>query len=130
MLTAITNLPGLLDMPVADCQRYFKTLKDQFPIYVNLGVIGVDGNVRCHGLDSGALGFAGDRPYFQAVLASRAFVAGGVVTGRVSGRPIVTFAAPAMDSGGAVSAVVFAAMDLTELSKVLSRIPRINIRVA
>ena len=120
ILTAISNVPGLLEMPVADCQRYFKTLNDQLSIYVNLGVIGVDGNVRCHGLDVGALGFAGDRSYFQAVLASRAFVADGVVVGRVSGRPIVTFAAPAMDSAGAVSAVVFAAMDLTELSKSIS----------
>ena len=122
ILAAIANVPGLPEIAVADCQLYFKTLNDQLPIYVNLGLIGADGYVRCHGLALDTRGFAGDRAYFQAVLASRAFVADGVVLGRVNKRPIVTFAAPTINSQGNVTAVAFVAMDLAELSKAMSRV--------
>ncbi len=122
LLAAIAHVPGLPQMAVADCQRYFKGLNDQLPMYANLGLIGADGHVRCHGLALDARAFLGDRAYFQAVLASRAFVADGVVIGRALKRPIVSFAAPAAQSQGSVTAVAFVAMDLLELSKAMSRV--------
>ena len=43
ILMAIAHAPGLVEGKVADCQRYFKTLNDEFAVYVNLGLIGLDG---------------------------------------------------------------------------------------
>ena len=122
ILAAIANVPGLSEMPVADCQRYFNTLNDQLPIYANLGIIAADGYVRCHGLELDARPYVGDRAYFQAALKSRAFVTDGVVIGRATKKPVVNFSAPATHGPGTVTTVAFVAMDLVELSKAMSRV--------
>jgi PAS domain S-box-containing protein len=123
MLLAIANAPGLAEGKTADCQRYLKTLKDQLPVYGNLGFMGLDGYFLCHSLGNGTIPFAGDRDYFQQVLARRAFVAGGYFMGRATGKPIVPFAMPVMNSEGKVSAVAFASVDLKEMSKALADAP-------
>ena len=43
LLISIANMPGLTSEKSLDCQRYFKTLREKFSIYANLGIIGVDG---------------------------------------------------------------------------------------
>src|SRR5665811_2235239 len=57
ILVSIANAPGLVEGKTTDCQRYLKTLKDQLPVYGNLGVIGLDGYFLCHGLGNGTTPF-------------------------------------------------------------------------
>ncbi|CAN5238869.1 hypothetical protein BH10PSE16_BH10PSE16_24850 [soil metagenome] len=123
LLMAIANAPGLEEGKTADCQRYLKTLKDQFSIYANLGLIGADGYLRCDSSSKGVKRFVGDRDYFQAAVARRAFVAGGYIVGRILDEPVVTFAMPVMNTEGNVTAVAFVAVDLNEMSKVVVDAP-------
>lgn len=116
-LTAISTIPELLEGRSSGCQQYFKSLVKNLPIYANLGIIGADGYIRCHGIDSTAAAFAGDRPYFQAAMAQRTFVAEGFLISRFARRPITTFALPVFDSNGKVTAVAFAAMFLEQVAK-------------
>lgn len=117
-LVAIANTPGLQDGRVPACQRYFKTLRDQLPVYANLGIIELDGYVRCHSQSNSPTVFAGDRKYFQDALTRGAFVTGGYLINRATGKPIMTFALPMVNSQGKISAVAFATLYLTELAHV------------
>ncbi|MBC7610281.1 MAG: PAS domain S-box protein [Polaromonas sp.] len=123
ILTAVVNVPDLVAGKTPECQRYFKTVNDKIPAYANLGIIGPDGYVRCHGVGSGLGGFVGDRLYFQQALTSRNFVTGGYLIGRLTGAPQITFALPAINDRGGVAAVAYVAIDLVELSKSVAHTP-------
>lgn len=122
LLISIANVPGLSSEKSLDCQRYFKTLKEQFSIYANLGIIGVDGHARCHGFDSSRPAYLGDRDYFRAAVTRRSFVAGEYIVGRLSGKPSITFALPMLDGDGRVTNVVYVSVDLTEMAKSVAAI--------
>lgn len=121
ILISIASMPGLTSEKSLDCQRYFKTLREKFSIYANLGIIGVDGYARCHGIDSRPA-YLGDRDYFRAAVARRSFVAGEYILGRLSGKPSITFALPVLGEDGQVLRVVYVAVDLTEMAKSVAAI--------
>ncbi len=116
VLTAIAYIPGIQDAKNPDCDRYFSSLNQRFSEYANLGILGLDGYTRCHGLSGGNKGFAGDRAYFRNAITQRRFVAGHYTLGRLAGKPVITFAQPVFDAHDKVAGVVFAALDLTRLS--------------
>ena len=123
-LTAISSMPDLL--AGRNCAPFLTRLIEQLPMYSNVGVVGVNGFIRCHSLDSSGTAFVGDREYFQAAMAQRTFVTGGYLQARPSGMPIITFAQPVFGADGKVVAVVFAAMRLAEVAKEvnLARLPQ------
>ena len=90
VLTAISHLPDLVEGREPACQRYFKTLTAELPVYTNIGIIGADGYIRCHSAGNNPTRFAGDRTYFQSAIAHGDFVADGYAIGRLSGKPIMT----------------------------------------
>lgn len=123
LLLAIANTKGLLNGDAADCPRYLRTLTRQFPVYANLGFVGLDGYASCTSDKQKTAVFVGDRDYFRQTLARHSFTLTGYKVGRIQGRPIITFALPVMSSQGDVSAVVFAAVDLNEIAREVAAIP-------
>ncbi|MEO7160828.1 MAG: PAS domain S-box protein [Polaromonas sp.] len=123
VLTAIANTPMVQEGSDADCRRYLKILNHQALGYANLGIIGLDGYLRCHAMGSSPGQFAGDRSYFQEAIARRSFVASGYLKGRVTDKPIIVFAQPVLGSQGTITAVAFAAVYLSELSKPVADAP-------
>ena len=123
ILTAIASTPVVQMHKDADCRQYLQVLNSQALGYVNLGIVGLDGYLRCHAMDASPGEFAGDRPYFQEAIARKGFVASGFLKGRVTGKPVVVFAQPVVNQQGNISAVAFAAVSLTELSKSLDEAP-------
>ena len=123
LLTAIANTPLVQEGKNTECGRYLKTLNEQALGYANLVIAGLDGYLRCHALGSGPAEFVGDRSYFQEAIARRGFVASGYLRGRVTGKPIIIFAQPVASSQGALTAVAFAAVNLSELSKSVADAP-------
>lgn len=119
LLTAMVNLPDLYDGTNFRCDAYFDRFRGRFPTYANMGLTGVDGYTRCHALDSKTRTFVGDRAYFRAALATKAFAISQYQEGRLSRVPVITFALPLLDAGGEVRAVAFAALDLRELARSL-----------
>ena len=117
VLTAMSHVPDLVGSSEPFCQRYFKTLITELPIYTNLGIIGIDGYIRCHSEPNNPKMFVGDRPYFHSAMASGDFVTSGYWVGRVSGKPVIYFALPVKGVDGSPQAVVFAAVLLSEVAK-------------
>jgi len=122
VLTVIAHVPDIAGGQAASCNRLLVTLKQQFPDYANLGIVGADGYARCHGLDSNSPPYLGDRGYFRDAVSRRSFVAGEYIVGRLSGRPTITFALPAFDADGRVSFVAYAALDLTRMAQSIAAI--------
>eukprot|EP01031_Cornospumella_fuschlensis_P050640 gene50640-61942_t len=120
VLVAVSHVPEMVEGKEPACQRYSKSLTTEMLVYANVGVIGTDGYVRCHSVPNNPPGFAGDRPYFRNAMASRNFVAGGYLLGRISGKPIMTFALPVKGADGSVTAVAFASMYLSEIDRAIA----------
>ena len=122
LLTAVASRAEQADWQKDNCQQYFRTLRDQLKVYANIGVVGANGYVRCHSTDNNPPGFAGDRPYFREAIAQHGFVSGGFLLGRISGKPIMTFALPLPDRPGDSGAVAFGSMYLAEIARVVSSV--------
>lgn len=122
MLTAIAQVPDLVEAKEPFCQNYFKTLTAELKIYTNIGIVGADGYMRCQSSVSSPKLFVGDRPYFQSAMASGEFVGAGYLIGRISAEPVMTFALPIKGADGKTQAVAFAAMLLAEISKTVSAV--------
>jgi PAS domain S-box-containing protein len=122
LLGAVAGMPDMLPArrDRTQCQRYFETLRERYPMYSNIGLLGVDGHVVCHA--RGSIGDAGaaDRDYFRAALAQRHFVMGEPIVGRLTGRRSIPFALPVLEAGR-VTGVVFATLDLDHAAAELSR---------
>ena len=123
LLLAIANTKGMLNGDAADCPRYLRSLTRQFPVYANLGFIGLDGYISCVSEKQNTAMFVGDRDYFRQTLARRSFTLTGYKMGRLQGKPVIVFTLPVMDSQGDVSAIVFAAVNLNEIAKTVAAIP-------
>lgn len=120
LLFGLAQLPAVHDGDAVACSAVFADLLKQYPVYANLGAITPNGEIFCSAVPlRGPVNVAG-RPLescFQGALKTRAFALGGSHAGLITGRPVTTFASPLLDAGGAVQAVVFAALDLTWLNQ-------------
>ena len=121
VLTAIANSPDVFDANVARCTSYLANLNRLYPAYANLGIIGADGNTRCHGIDAKGSVYLGDRTYFRDALASRSFASGDYVLGRLSARPVINFALPTLDADGRVNQIAYLAIDVAEISASIAK---------
>ena len=109
--------------PSSDCHAYFSGLKERLPQYANIGVIGLDGYTRCDGVGRHKQVYIGDRAYFKQALERRSFASGGYVLGRISRKSSLQFALPVTSASGAITAVVFASLDLQSLTRQVASIP-------
>lgn len=122
MLIATAKGPTLVRADPQTCHGYLKALNDELVPYTTIGLIGADGYVLCHSLEKAPGDFVGDRHYFKEALARGSFAASGYLVGRVSGKPVFTFAWPVKDQLGAIQAIVFASLRLSELSRALTEV--------
>ncbi|MDI1268209.1 MAG: PAS domain S-box protein [Polaromonas sp.] len=122
VLTLLASLPEVQDGNNAGCDRYFSSLTRHLPEYANLGVLGLDGQTRCHALGSAKKAFLGDRSYFRDAIAQRRFVVGTYAVGRLAGTPVLTFALPVMGADDKVTGVVYASFDLARMADTIAGI--------
>ena len=122
MLTTVAQVPEVRAGEATPCNRYLAALRQQLPGYSNLAVVGPDGFVRCHGLPSNAPVYMGDRPYIHEAMARRSFVTGEYTMGFFTGKPVVAFALPVLEPQGQVAFVVYATLELTEMTRSLTSI--------
>ncbi|GGY59971.1 hybrid sensor histidine kinase/response regulator [Pseudoduganella albidiflava] len=115
ILRDLSSIPDLLDNQ-DDCSVLLSDILSKNTDYVNFGLIQMNGDVTCSAVASVGLVNLGDRPHFRRAIAERRFIAGNYVFGRVIGKHTVNLTFPVIKNGD-VRAVLFAALDLTELDK-------------
>jgi PAS domain S-box-containing protein len=118
LLSAISAMPMMRSPDRKACGKYLEALLGIYPIYSNLGIVDLQGNVICHARGRRDFSLA-DRPYFTKALAERRFVMGAPAIGKISGRFVVPFGQPVFD-GDRITAVAFVALDLGHASEVLA----------
>lgn len=98
------------------CDELLADILSKNTDYVNFGVIQLNGEVSCSAVPASYKVNLGDRDHFKRAVAKRRFVAGNYVFGRMVQKHTVNLTYPIIKND-AVVAVLFAALDLTELDK-------------
>ena len=116
-LHVLAQLPQVRCCDPDPCSRLFTDLLKQYPHYLNIGAIGLDGYVFASAIPLTKPIYAADRPYFRRALHTRKFTVGEYQIGRLTGKPGLNLGYPVMDDMGKVRAVVFVALDLSWLNQ-------------
>jgi PAS domain S-box-containing protein len=120
LLAAAAQLPEVQDRDAPGCNARMAELLRQFPTVAGIGVVAPDGVQFCSSSGKGEAVNLADRPYLQRALRSKSLAISGYIIGRLSGRPHLNFAYPALDDAGEVRAVVILGFELGRLSAPLS----------
>jgi signal transduction histidine kinase len=127
VLNAIASTPAVQDGQWPECHRMLGNLMRRSPRYEGMGVVGLDGYVRCAGrnLEDKAVSrlYLGDRFYFKEALRADGFVTGTYAVDRISGAPIIQFSRPFAGKDGAVMGVVFISINLDWLGHLVQTLP-------
>ncbi len=119
LLSALARLPEVRSLDEAACNARLAELLPAYSQYANLGVIGLDGYVRCSVIPFQKPLYAGDRGYFQRALQNDDFAAGDYQVGRITALPVLVFAYPVRDDAGQTIAVVFGAVNVRWMESLL-----------
>lgn len=114
LLAVITAVPEIRSLDRTRCQDYMETLRGRYPIYGNIGILDLKGDLLCHAVDRLGRFNAADRLYFREAMATRQFAMGELVVGRTLGRPVLTYALPVIERD-TVQAVAFAGLDVAQM---------------
>lgn len=112
LLRIMANANDVQDLRGDDCSQLAQRLLATQNLYANFGAVTVNGQVVCSGHPVAKDVNIADRAWFREVLKTRQFSQGQYTTGRISGRPGVTFGYPLADGNGKLRGVVFAAVSL------------------
>ncbi len=125
LLGAAAKLPEVQNRDAARCNARMAEFMELFPTIAGIGAATPDGVQFCSGgpeTPGQAVNIV-DRAYFQAAMREKRLAISGFVVGRVTGKPRLDFAYPALDDGGQLRAVVVLGFDLTRLSSTLMSTP-------
>ncbi|MBH2020125.1 MAG: PAS domain S-box protein [Burkholderiales bacterium] len=119
LLRDIASGPSIKDPQNRLCVQYLKNLQSQDSGYSNLGVIGLNGQVSCHAMDSGAPVYLGDQTFFSQTMSGQAFSVGDYAVSRLTGRTGMAFGMPVYSAEGVINGVAFAAVDVQRFADAL-----------
>jgi PAS domain S-box-containing protein len=117
LLAALADVPAVRTADPTGCPTMLADLRQRFPRYANLGVVDAGGDVVCSAQPMGGRVNVRDRSYFRRALEANALAVSDYQVGRITGRPVVTFAHPVPGADGRPAGVVFAALDLAWLGE-------------
>ena len=124
LLIALSTSSAIRADDTPGCVRDVRALVKEYQgLYSEIGWADRSGRVMCHALGGDNLSIA-DRQYFQAALQTQQFVVGELITGKISGVPILAFSHPLRDAEGGIRGVLFANVDLRVLSRSLEEAAR------
>ena len=120
ILSVLARLPEVRRQDAAACSKLFADVLKPYPHFSNLGAATPNGDVFCSAVPFEGVANIGDRTYFQGAVARRDFASGEYRIGRITGKAVINFGYPVLDVAGKVTAVVYAGLDLSWLSRLLA----------
>lgn len=118
LLVVLSRLPEVHSEKTG-CNQLLANILKVNPQYTNLGVADIEGNIFCSAVPLKERVNIKDRLYFQNALEEKGFGIGEYQVGRITGKPAINFGYPVLDSSGKQIAVVYTALDLTWINKIL-----------
>ena len=118
VLQTLTLFPALRSSDSRTCGELLREILRDYPDYLAFGVVNLDGLTFCS--SSGIKGQNRDRPWFQRVVQTRTTAMGAYQVSPLSGKPDIVIAHPLFGSSGALERVIFAAVELDQLERLVS----------
>jgi PAS domain S-box-containing protein len=112
LLQAVAASSQVQSAQWGNCNKLLQTLFADYPRYVSLGVININGEVSASAPALTEPVNLADRAFFQRTLATRDLSIGDYQVGRITGKPGLSIAYPVFDPSERVQAVVFATLNL------------------
>lgn len=128
LLMSLAQLPVVHEVVVdyaraGHCQRVLSNLLTPHPYYNNFGVADVHGEMHCSALGMPHPVNIRDRLYFQRSMANKGFGIGEFQIGRITGKPAINLSYPITNAHGNIGGVVFAALSLDWLGRLIHNAP-------
>lgn len=122
-LSLLSRMPEVREADNTSCTTFFQSLvlTGENQIYVDLRVVGLDGEVHCRSSVSNPLGQNEDEIFIEQAIRQRQFTVGNYRINPLNGRSIISFAAPVTNEDGTVNRAIVATLDLGDQSTGLTR---------
>lgn len=122
ILSGLMMRPELGAAGAADaCPRLLAEMLKQQTEFINIGQVLPDGALACSAVPAaGPITFA-DRAWFQRALQTREMAIGDMVTGRVVGKQVISFAKAMRDGAGRVTGIFFISLEIAWLERELAK---------
>lgn len=121
VLALLAQHPALQGEDVTACTSALREWHRRLPRYANIVLITQTGDLLCSAVPpEGPVNYA-DRAWFAEVVQRRDFVVGGYVRGRLTGRPLATYAYPLLDAQGRVWRVLAVGLDLNWFESLMTQ---------
>ena len=117
ILIALAKFIQKENTPASECDAFCAALLKQFRRYANLGAVKPDGKLYCSGVAFQQSPDNSNQPWFRRAIESGDFAVSDYHVGRITGKPVLVLAYPAMNADGKIRAVVFAALELQWLNR-------------
>jgi hypothetical protein len=119
LLFSMAQLPPVRELNIEASTQLFTALLERYPRYVHIGMARPDGTFLASGLPRPArpTGTVADRAWFQRALKVGGFSIGDYQLDRFTGKPVVAFGYPVLDSKSQTIAVLGVALDLAWLNQ-------------
>lgn len=122
LLVALAELPVVRDRRDRECATLFARLLAEYGVYTTLGVTDAEGTIVCSAPAAAPGTTLADRPIFRRMREVPRFTVGVYTIGRLSGKPSLGLAYPIRDPAGTLSGMIFGALDVTWLQRLLADI--------
>ncbi|MHB8453088.1 MAG: EAL domain-containing protein [Acidiferrobacterales bacterium] len=122
LLLGLTQLRDLRQPRIpGGCNTLLAGLLKTQPYYLNLVVASISGQVLCSAdRMTGPVNVA-DHAFFRRTMETRTFAVGDYQIGRITHRGTINFAAPVFGHNGKITRVVFVAVDLSWLNRLIGK---------
>lgn len=121
LLLTLTHLSEVREENNTACNELFSGLLEEHPQYTNLGATTLEGHVFCSAVDFRSPISLGERDYFQRTVQQGDFAIGSYQIDQITASPTINFGYPVRDEDGEIRSVVFAALNLDWLNKLVNQ---------
>ncbi len=122
LLTMLSKLPAVQNYDAAACDSYLPGVKEQLPMYANIGAAKLNGDIFCSAFPMKVKRTIADRSYFQNSFQNKTLSFGEYQIGRITGRPAINVGLPVFDPNQRLKAVVFVAIYLDWMERQFSKL--------
>lgn len=124
LLSILSHIPYVLVPELLPrCLESLPRIRQQNPIYANIGMTDAEGRLLCSALPFTPPVEFSDRAWFRRAVAGRDFAIGDYLVGRLTGVPSVGMGYPVYGPDGRLLKVLYATLDLAWLHELAKTLP-------
>ncbi|MEN6545406.1 MAG: PAS domain S-box protein [Armatimonadia bacterium] len=121
ILGVLAHVPQVRDGNRETCTKFLAAVRSEYPIFLNIGRVELNGDVNSSALPTRGVVHLGDRSWFRRAIQTGRPSVGEFQIGRITGKPSINFGYPVLDARRRTKWVLFAALDLAGIERVAAK---------